>query len=88
MNKEIKKLIDETIHNHSLVKINDQLYLKKFQIEILDLYHIDYRKCSSVSEILFLIEDAITNGEVEDEEALEEVSLSLQEFNYYHNTNK
>ncbi len=88
MNKEIEDLVRETIHNNSLVKINDKLYLKQYQIEVLDYYHIEYQKCSSVSEILFLIEDILENEEVEDSELLEEVALSLQEFNYYHNTNK
>lgn len=88
MNKEIEDLVNKTINNNSLVKINDQLYLKKYQIEILEYYHIEYQKCSSVSEILFLIEEILENGEVEDSDVLEEVAMSLQEFNYYHNTNK
>ena len=88
MNKDIENLVNETINNNSLVKINDKLYLKKYQIEVLDYYHIDYKKCSSVSEILFLIDEIIEQDEVEDQDVLEEVAQSLQEFNYYHNTNK
>lgn len=88
MNKEIEDLVNKTINNNSLVKINDQLYLKKYQIEILEYYHIEYQKCSFVSEILFLIEEILENGEVEDSDVLEEVAMSLQEFSYYHNTNK
>ncbi len=88
MKKEIKDLVEKTIHNNSLVKINDKLYLKQYQIEVLDYYHIEYQKCSSVSEILFLIEEIVDNEEGEDDDILEEVALSLQEFNYYHNTNK
>lgn len=88
MNKEIKDLIETTIHNNHLVKINDKLYLKQYQIEVLEYYHIEYQNCSSVSEILFLIEDVLENEEVEDVDVLEEVATSLQEFNYYHNTNK
>ena len=82
MKEEIKTFIDEAINKNSLVKINDQLYLKRYQIEVLEYYGIDPKKCSSISEILFLIE------EIENEEQLEEVALSLQEFQYYHNTNK
>ncbi len=88
MNREIEDLVNQTINNNSLVKINDKLYLKKYQMEILDYYHIEYQKCSSVSEILFLIEDILENEEVEDSDLLDEVATSLQEFNYYHNTNK
>lgn len=88
MNKDINDLINKTINNNSLVKINDKLYLKKYQIEVLEYLHIDYQKCSSVSEILLLIEHILDTEEVEEIDALEEVILSLQEFNYYHNTNK
>ena len=88
MNKDIETLVNEAINNNSLVRINDKLYLKKYQIEVLDYYHIDYKKCGTVSEILFLIDEIIENDEVEDQDALEEVAQSLQEFNYYHNTNK
>lgn len=88
MNKEIEDLVNKTIYNNNLVKINDQLYLKEYQIEVLEYYHIEYQKCSSVSEILLLIEEILDNEEVEDYDSLEEVALSLQEFNYYHNTNK
>ena len=56
MNEEIKHFIDDAIHKNSLMKINDKLYLKRYQIEILEYYGIDYKKCSSVSELLFFIE--------------------------------
>ncbi len=88
MNKDMEEIINNTIHNNSLVKVNDNLYLKKYQMEVLDFYHIDYQNCSSISEILFLIDEAMESGEIEEEDTLEEVALSLQEFNYYHNTNK
>ncbi len=88
MKEEIQKMVDDTIYKNSLVKISDKLYLKQYQMEVLDYYHIEYQKCSSVSEILFLIEEVLDNEEVEDYEVLEEVATSLQEFQYYHNTNK
>jgi oligoribonuclease (3'-5' exoribonuclease) len=88
MDKKIKDLIDTTINNNSLVKVNDKLYLKRYQIEVLDYYHIDYKTSSSVSELLFKINDVLENDEVDDYDNLAEVADSLQEFNYYHNTNK
>ena len=88
MKEKIEDLINQTIHKNNFVKINDKLYLKSYQIEMLDYYHIEYKNCSSISEILLLIEDVLENEEGEDYEALEEVALSLQEFQYYHNTNK
>ncbi len=88
MNKDIEDLIKETINKNSLIKVNDQLYLKQYQIEVLDFYHIEYKKATTVSEILLLIEEVLENDFSLDMEALDEVAQSLQEFNYYHNTNK
>lgn len=87
MNEDIKKMIDETINNHSLKKVNDKLYLKKYQIEVLDYYHIPYKSCSTISEILFFI-DELLESEEDDFNDLEEVATSLQEFLYYNHTNK
>lgn len=87
MNDDMRSFIEETILNNNLVKINDKLYLKKYQIDILDIYHIEYKNCSSISEILFLIDEFLEDSDGDSEE-LEEVADSLQEFNYYHNTNK
>lgn len=88
MNKDIEDLIKEAINKNSLIKVNDQLYLKQYQIEVLDFYHIEYKKATTVSEILLLIEEVLENDFSLDTDALDEVAQSLQEFNYYHNTNK
>ena len=87
MNKELNTLIENTIHNHQLVKINDKLYLKQYQMDILEFNHIPYQNCSSVSELLLLIEEALEDSDALDE-TLDDVAKELQEFNYYHNTNK
>ena len=87
MKNEINELIDETINNHSLIKINDKLYLKKYQMDVLDYYHISYKNCSSVSELLFLINEVL-ESEGSEANILEEIAQSLQEFQYYNNTNK
>lgn len=87
MNKKIDSLIEKTINNHHLVKINDQLYIKQYQKNILDLNHIPYHNCSTISEILFLIDEALEDSDGMDE-SLDDVAKDLQEFNYYHNTNK
>ena len=87
MNKDIDSLIEDTIHKNHLVKINDQLYLKEYQRDILELNHIPYQNCGSVSEVLFLIHDALEDSDGMDE-SLDEVARDLQEFQYYHNTNK
>ena len=87
MKEELEKNINDLIHKNNYIKINDQIYLKQYQKDILDYYHIDYYNCSSISEILFLILELLESDE-DGLDDLEEVALSLQEFQYYHNTNK
>lgn len=76
--------IDNIIEDNKINKINDNLYLTNKDIKILKKYNIDYLS-STLEELLFKIE-MILNEEYIDE--LENVSLSISEFNYYHNTNK
>lgn len=83
MNKEVLNSVNDLIKKNNYIKVNDQVYLKKYQKDILDLYHIPYNSCGSISEILYLI-DEVDDGE----EELDNVARELQEFNYYHNTNK
>lgn len=84
---EIESEIKKIIHENELVKVNNTLYLTKYQIGILEAAHIAYQNCSSILELLFLVEEEIANsdGDIED---LEEVAISLQEFQYYHYSNK
>ena len=76
--------IDNIIEDNKINKINDNIYLTNKDIKILKKYNIDYLS-STLEELLFKIE-MILNEEYIDE--LENVSLSISEFNYYHNTNK
>ena len=87
MKKELNNLIENTIHKNLLVKINEKLYLKQYQIDILELNHIPYQNCHSIAEILFLIDEALEDSDGMDD-SLDDVAKDLQEFNYYHNTNK
>ena len=85
--QNIDEYINDIMTQNNLVKINDNLYLKKYQIDVLETFHIEYKSCASISEILFLIDEAL-ESDTGDTDLLEEVALQLQEFNYYHNTNK
>lgn len=78
-------IVKETHESLNLNKINDKLYLTNKEIEVLEKYDIDYH--TSIEEILFTLDEILndSNGEYTD---LEEVSNSISEFNYYHNTNK
>ena len=80
----IDDIIKETHDSLSLNKINDDLYLTNKQIEVLDRYDIEY-KSKTINELIYEIEDILNENDYED---LEEVSLGLSEFNYYHNTKK
>lgn len=85
--QNINDYVNDIMIQNKLVKVNDNLYLKQYQIEILESFHIEYQKCSSINEILFFV-DEVLESDAGDTDLLEEVALQLQEFNYYHNTNK
>lgn len=74
------------IENTRLKKRKNDIYLSDEFVEILNRYDIDYRKYNSISELIFDIEEVLNSGIESDE--LEEISMSIQEFNYYNNTNK
>lgn len=78
-------IVKETHESLNYNKINDKLYLTNKEIEVLEKYDIDYH--TSIEELLFTLDEILndSNGEYTD---LEEVSNSISEFNYYHNTNK
>lgn len=81
----IDDIVKETHESLNLNKINDKLYLTNKEIEVLEKYDIEYH--TSIEELLFKLDEILneSNGEYTD---LEEVSNSISEFNYYHNTNK
>ncbi len=77
-------LID--IENTKLNKIKNNIYLSNKEIEVLKRYNIDYSKYNDMSSLIFEIESILNDGLGDVD--LEEVSDSLQEFNYYNNINK
>jgi len=82
---DLENLINNAINDNSFVKINDKIYLTKYQISVLERFHIGYQKCTEIKDILFLIDDYL-EGEYEEE--LDELAKNLQEFNYYNFTHK
>jgi len=79
----IDDIVKETHESLKLNKINDNLYLTNKEIEVLDRYNIDYH--TSIEELMFNLDEILNENDYED---LEEVSNSIAEFNYYHNTKK
>ena len=82
--KSITNSID--IENTKLNKIKNNIYLSNEYIDILQRNGINYLKYNNMSELIFEIEDLLNNGY--DSEELEDLSIKLQEINYYNNTNK
>ena len=78
-------IVMKTHEGLKLNKINDNLYLTNKEIETLEKYDINYD--TNIETLMFAIEEILndSDGSMTD---LEEVSSSIAEFNYYHNTNK
>ena len=81
----IDEIVKETHDSLTLNKINDNLYLTNKQIEVLDRYDIEYKN-KNIEELIYEIEDILNEDDSYSD--LEEVSIGLSEFNYYHNTKK
>ena len=79
----IEDIVKKTHEDLKLNRINDNLYLTNKEIEVLERYDINYN--TSIEELMFNLEEILNENDYED---LEEVSNSISEFNYYHNTNK
>ena len=62
------------------------LVLRNSQIETLKKYNIEYENFTSLSSLIFEIEEILTYET--DLDDLEELSAELSEQNYYNNTNK
>ena len=86
--KEINDLLSIDFEKNKLNHIKHNIYLTNYEIEILNKFHIDYKKCSSSKEILQKIENKIRYLEDEEVEYVDQVSMSIEERDYYQNTKK
>ena len=85
MEYNIDEIVNDIDFDGNMHKKINNLYLTENQINILDRYDIDYRKCTSMNELLYYIDECL---ELEESEELEKISLEIAETNYYMNTNK
>ena len=86
MNEEIKKILDSIkFDENKLIKINNNLFLTKNQIDVLERYNIEYKSSNSLRDLMIKIEDILDYDESEE---LENLLNTLAERNYYENTNK
>lgn len=81
--KEIKKFLGDF-----LIDNNKGLLLNKNEIEVLNRYNFDYRMYSSLSELIFDIDNYINESSLGDIDDLEEVLEKLYERHYYNEVNK
>lgn len=83
---DIEKLIGEMDFSaNELVNIGNGLMLTNREIEVLDKWKINYKNCSSLKEIIYLIDDVTEDDNIEE---LDSISMSISERDYYQNTNK
>lgn len=78
--------IEEISNSISLNSINNFL-LTNYEIEVLDRYNIDYNNCTSLKDVLFLI-DEILNNSTDEMNDLEEISISIGDRDYYQSDRK
>lgn len=71
----------------SFLKKYNNIYISEEQKNILDKYDIDVNKYSSVSSLIYDLED-ILNNSIQELDDLEWVSQTISEYNYYNNVNK
>lgn len=78
-------LNDIDFKSNMLEKVNDNLNLTRYQIEVLKRFNIDVEKMTSLSSIIYEAEEAYEDTL---DEELEIVLDELSERNYYENTKK
>ena len=89
MEYDIDKLIGEMDFNSlKMASCKNGLLLTNQEVEVLRRYDIDYESCSSLTYVLFKIEDVLSLEVVDDAMDLENISQSIAERDYYQNTNK
>ena len=66
-------------------KVNKNIYLSQEQMDILDNYNINYKNCSSLSEIINQLEEIYEDTE---DDIISNLLDILEERNYYQNYKK
>ena len=85
MEYDIDSIIDDLDFKSNSINDMNGLLLTNKEIEALERYDIDYKSCSSLKDIIYMIEDILSEEEIEE---LDLISQSISERDYYLNTNK
>ena len=82
-NDEIEELVGLNEVDKNMLRVRKNgLMLTDNQVETLERYNIDVGACSSLIELLYMIDDA------SDDEELDYIAQEISERNYYENTHK
>lgn len=84
----IESLVKTDLHKNLHKMYGKDIYLSEADIEVLSRYEFDINKYSDVKTLILDISLYIDDNIDMDLADLESVVNNLQEFNYYHNTNK
>lgn len=83
---DINELVSQLdFESNKLQKVNDNLVLTKYQIDVLTRNGIDLQTVTSLHDIIYEAEEIYEDTL---DEELEQVLDELSERNYYENTNK
>ena len=84
MDEYISEVANNLDLSNTLQNINGFLLTEK-ECQVLDQFGVNYRGCNSLKEVLYEIEDVL---EEQYDDALEDVSISISDRDYYQNSNK
>ncbi len=79
---DINDLVNEKYMHKEIKK---GIFLSDYQIEVLLKYGINPNNYNTLNDLIYQIDEVLDE---EDEDDLDQVSKEINEFNYYHNTNK
>ena len=86
MEYPVDDLISEmNFNDNKFQTLGNGLMLTNWEVSVLDKYSIPYKKCKSLKDILYEIENVLNNSDSNEE--LEGISISISERDYYQNTN-
>ena len=82
--------IDKVNKDNKLIRFNNSVLIESKYLDILNTYNINPNNYSNLNSLIFEIELILNDYDLDDNsyEALDNVCKSLQEKNYYLNTNK
>lgn len=87
MDFNIEQIIEEMdFSKNSLNDCGNAIFLTNYEITVLEKYNIDYKNCTGLKEIIFMIEEILLLDNTLDD--LDNISKSISERDYYLNTNK